>query len=42
MGKSLHKKYQDNRVLKYEIFRNLTEKQISDIIEEIGGVNIDL
>ena len=40
--KRLHKKYQDNRVLKYEIFRNLTEKQISDIIEEIGGVNIDL
>ena len=40
--KRLHKKYQENRVLKYEIFRNLTEKQISDIIEEIGGVNIDL
>ncbi len=40
--KRLHKKYQENRVLKYEIFRNLTEKQISDIIEEIGGVNLDL
>ena len=40
--KRLHKKYQENRVLKYEIFRNLTENQISDIIEEIGGVNIDL
>ena len=40
--KRLHKKYQENRVLKYEIFRNLTEKQISDIIEEIGGVNIDV
>ena len=40
--KRLHKKYQENRVLKYEIFRNLTEKQISDIIKEIGGVNIDL
>ena len=40
--KRLHKKYQQNRVLKYEIFRNLTEKQIKDIIKEIGGVNIDL
>ena len=40
--KRLHKKYQENRVLKYEIFRNLTEKQIKDIIEEIGGINIDL
>ena len=30
--KRLHKKYQENRVLKYEIFRNLTEKQIKDII----------
>ena len=40
--KRLHKKYHKNRVLKYEIFRNLTEKQIKDIIKEIGGVNIDL
>ena len=40
--KRLHKKYKGNRVLKYEIFRNLTEKQISDIIEEIGGVNVDI
>ena len=40
--KRLHKKYQENRVLKYEIFRNLTENQIRDIIEEIGGVNVDL
>lgn len=40
--KRLHKKYQENRVLKYEIFRNLTENQIQDIIEEIGGVNIKI
>ena len=40
--KRLHKKYQENRVLKYEIFRNLTENQIQDIIEEIGGVNIEI
>ena len=40
--KQLHKKFAAKRVLKYEIFKNLTEHEINWIIEELGGINIDM
>ena len=40
--KQLHKKFAAKRVLKYEIFKNLTENEINWIIEELGGINIDM
>lgn len=40
--KQLHKKFAAKRVLKYEIFKNLTEDEINWIIEELGGINIDM
>ena len=40
--KQLHKKFAAKRVLKYEIFKNLTEEEINWIIEELGGINVDM
>ena len=40
--KQLHKKFAAKRVLKYEIFKNLTEYEINWIIYELGGINIDI
>ena len=40
--KQLHKKFAAKRVLKYEIFKNLTKDEISWIIKELGGINVDM
>ena len=40
--KALHKKFATKRVLKYEIFKNLTENEVDWIINELGGINIDM
>ena len=40
--KQLHKKFAAKRVLKYEIFKNLTEDEINWIIKELGGINVDM
>ena len=40
--KQLHKKFAAKRVLKYEIFKNLTKDEINWIIKELGGINVDM
>ena len=40
--KQLHRKFAAKRVLKYEIFKNLTEDEINWIINELGGINVDM
>ena len=40
--KQLHRKFATKRVLKYEIFKNLTEDEINWIIKELGGINVDM
>tara|TARA_Y100001972_G_scaffold81870_1_gene99569 strand:+ start:378 stop:944 length:567 start_codon:yes stop_codon:yes gene_type:complete len=40
--KQLHKKFAAKRILKYEIFKNLTEDEINWIINELGGINVDM
>ena len=40
--KQLHKKFAAKRVLKYEIFKNLTQDEINWIINELGGINVDM
>jgi len=40
--KELHKEFASKRVLKYEIFKNLTQSEIDWIIEQLGGINVDV
>ena len=40
--KELHRKFAAKRVLKYEIFKNLTQSEINWIIEQLGGINVDV
>ena len=40
--KQLHRKFATKRVLKYEIFKNLTKDEINWIIKELGGINVDM
>ena len=40
--KQLHRKFATKRVLKYEIFKNLTQDEINWIINELGGINVDM
>ena len=40
--KQLHKKFAAKRVLKYEIFKNLSKDEINWIIKELGGINVDM
>ena len=40
--KELHKEFASKRVLKYEIFKNLTQSEIDWIIVQLGGINVDV
>ena len=43
LERKLHKMFKDNRVLKYEVFRNLNKEDIKVIMNELGNkINVDI
>ena len=42
LEKDLHKEFASKRVLKYEIFKNLSQIEIDSIIKKLGGINVDV
>ena len=43
LERKLHKMFKDNRVLKYEVFRNLNKDDIKVIMNELGNkINVDI